>query len=86
MEQTNKISGRFLLAAPADIHLSYFLLDCPASEPLRRAIFGTTSPIFDLWAQTLKYGQTDGSPRIFSALLSLGRGRVAHHHHDAPSY
>jgi len=27
------------------------LLDCPASEPLRRAIFGTTSFIFDLWSK-----------------------------------
>jgi len=28
--------------------LTHLLLDCPASEPLRRAIFGTTSSIFDL--------------------------------------
>jgi len=27
------------------------LLDCPASEPLRRAIFCTTSSIFDLWSR-----------------------------------
>jgi len=30
------------------IHL---FLDCPVSEPLRRAIFGTTSSIFDLWSR-----------------------------------
>jgi len=29
--------------------LTHLLLDCPASEPHRRAIFGTTSSIFDLW-------------------------------------
>jgi len=29
----------------------YFLLDCPASKPLWRAIFGTTSSIFDLWSR-----------------------------------
>jgi len=29
--------------------LTYLLLDCPASEPLRRDIFGITSSIFDLW-------------------------------------
>jgi len=27
------------------------LLDCPASEPLRRAVFGTASSIFDLWSR-----------------------------------
>jgi len=26
-------------------------VDCHASEPLRRAIFGTTSSIFDLWSR-----------------------------------
>jgi len=29
---------------------SHLLIDCPAFEPLRRAIFGTTS-IFDLWSR-----------------------------------
>jgi len=29
---------------------THLLLDCPGSEPLRRAIFGTTSSIFDLGA------------------------------------
>jgi len=28
--------------------LTHLLLDCPASEPLRRAIFGTTATNFDL--------------------------------------
>jgi len=32
--------------------LTHLLLDCPSSEPLRRAIFGTTSSIFDLWSRT----------------------------------
>jgi len=31
--------------------LTHLFLDCPASEPLRRAIFGTTSSIFDLWSR-----------------------------------
>jgi len=26
------------------------LFECPAYEPLRRAIFGTSSSIFDLWS------------------------------------
>jgi len=32
-----------------------FLLDCPASELLRRANFGTTSSIFDLWSRQLGF-------------------------------
>jgi len=31
------------------------LLDCPASEPLRRAIFGTTSSIFDSGPDLVAY-------------------------------
>jgi len=31
--------------------LTCLLLDCLASEPLRRAIFGITSSIFDLWSR-----------------------------------
>jgi len=31
--------------------MTNLLLDCPTSEPLRRAIFGTTSSIFDLWSR-----------------------------------
>jgi len=31
--------------------LTHLLLDCPASEPIWRAIFGTTSSFFDLWSR-----------------------------------
>jgi len=31
--------------------MTHLLLDCPASEPLQRAIVGTTSSIFDLWSR-----------------------------------
>jgi len=31
--------------------LTHLLLDCPASEPLRCAIFGTTSSILDFWSR-----------------------------------
>jgi len=31
--------------------LTHLLLDCPASEPLQRAIFGITSSIFDFWSR-----------------------------------
>jgi len=31
--------------------LTHLFLDCHASEPLRRAIFGTTFSIFDLWSR-----------------------------------
>jgi len=43
------------------------LLDCPASEPLRRAIFGTTSSIFDLWKQPLS------SPRCIKDRVSKNK-------------
>ena len=31
--------------------LNHFLLDCPASEPLRKSIFGSSLSIFDLWSR-----------------------------------
>jgi len=52
------------------------LLDCPASEPLRRAIFGTTSSIFDLWSRPWGVTRLLVSVAFFHA-PSLGRGRVA---------
>jgi len=41
---------------PAGHHLQdliHLVQDCPASELLRRAIFGTTSSILDLWSRPL---------------------------------
>jgi len=66
--------------------LTYLLLDCRASEPLRRAIFGTTSSIFDLWSR----------PWGVARLLDLrgvpprphpskGVGYNHHHHHQTSS-
>ena len=52
--------------------LNHLLLDCPASEPLRRSIFGSSLSM----VQTLRCGPTVGSPRSSSAPPSLGRGRV----------
>jgi len=52
-------------------HLTHLLLDCPVSEPLRRAIFGTTS-IFDLWSRC-----TVESLWSTSMPPSLGRSWVA---------
>jgi len=44
-------------------------LFCPASEPLRRAIFGNTSSIFDLWSRPWGVAQLLGlrevSPRHY---------------------
>jgi len=58
--------------------LTHLLLDCPASEPLRRAIFGTTYSIFDLllsrpWGVARLLGLCGVLPRP-----SLERGRVHH--------
>ena len=52
--------------------LNHLLLDCPASEPLRKSIFGSSRSM----VQTLGCGPTVGSPRSSSAPPSLGRGRV----------
>jgi len=52
--------------------LTHLLLDCPAPEALRRAIFGTTSSIFYLWFRPWGVG----SLRSSSTPPSLGRGRV----------
>jgi len=56
-------------------HLTHLLLDCPASESLCYAIFGTTS-IFLHLGQTLGHGPTVGS--LWSSFMPqlLGRGQV----------
>ena len=55
-------------------YLNHLLLNCPASEPLRKSIFG--SSLSRSMVQTLRCGPTVGSPRSSSAPPSLGRGRV----------
>jgi len=54
--------------------LTHLLFDCPASEPLRRTIFGTTSSIFDLWSRFWGVAGCWVSVEFFRALR---RGRVA---------
>jgi len=44
--------------------LTHLLLDCPATEPLCRAIFGTTTSIFDLWSIPLGVAQLLGLRRV----------------------
>ena len=58
--------------------LNHLLLDCSASEPFRKSIFGSSLSILDLWSmvQNLGCGPIVGSPRSSSAPPSLGRGRV----------
>jgi len=52
--------------------LTHLLLNCPASEPLRCVIFGTTSSIFDLWSR--RWG--------VAGLLGLLMGSGSHHNHS----
>ena len=52
--------------------LNHLLLDCPASETLRKSIFGSSLSM----VQTLGCGPTVGSPRSSSVPPSLGRGRL----------
>jgi len=58
------------------------LLDCSASEPLRRAIFGTTSSIFDFWSRPWSMTDCIGSPPYSSALLSSEGVGQQHNHHE----
>jgi len=51
--------------------LSHFLLNCPASDPLWRAIFGTNPSIFDLGAWSFVR-----FPYNFSMYLSPRRSRI----------
>ena len=51
------------------------LLDCLASEPLRKSIFGSSLSIFDLWSRPWGVARLLGL-RSSSAPPSLGRGRV----------
>ena len=76
---TGSVGNRILIVVPVDTplqDLNHLLLDCRASEPLRKSIFGSSLSILDLWSQTLGCGPTVGSPRSSSAPPSLGRGRV----------
>jgi len=50
----DKTEGEFFMQRLRDLtlqDLTHLLLDSPASEPLRRAIFGTASSTFDLWSR-----------------------------------
>jgi len=44
--------------------LTHLLLNCPASKPLWRAIFGTTSSIFDVWSKSLGVARLLGLRRV----------------------
>jgi len=56
--------------------LTHLLLNCPASEPLMRAIFGTTSSIVDLWSRPLGMARLLVSVELPHAPISR-RGQVA---------
>ena len=52
--------------------LNHLLLDCPATEPLRKSIFGSSLSILDLWSRPWGVARLLG---LNSAPPSLGRGR-----------
>ena len=66
--------------------LNHLLLDCPASEPLRKSIFGSSLSILNLWSRPWGVARLLGLRGVFlrtpitvgssSAPPSLGRGRV----------
>ena len=44
--------------------LDHFLLDCPASEPLRKSIFGSSLSILDLWSRPWGVARLLGLRRV----------------------
>ena len=56
--------------------LNHLLLDCPAYEPLRKSIFGSSLSILDPRSRPWGVARTAWSPRSSSAPPSLGRGQV----------
>ena len=56
--------------------LNHLLLDCRASEPLRKSIFGSSLSILDLWSRPWGVARLLGLRGVPPRPPSLGRGRV----------
>ena len=56
--------------------LNHLLLDCPASEPLRKSIFGSSLSLFLIYGPDLGVWPDCWCPRSSSLPPSLARGRV----------
>jgi len=52
------------------------LLDCPTSEPLRRAIFSIISSTFDLWSRPWCVADYYGVSAKFLRVPIVGRGQL----------
>jgi len=57
--------------------LTHLLLDCPAYEPHRPAIFGNTSSIYDLWSRPWDVARLLVLRGVSLRLQSIKRSRVA---------
>ena len=56
--------------------ISHLILHCPATDSLRRSLFGDSLSFYDLWVQTLESCLASGAPWSFAMPPSLERGRV----------
>ena len=54
--------------------ISHLILHCPATDSLRRSLFGDSLSLYDLWS--LGSCPASGAPRSSAMPPSLGRGRV----------
>ena len=62
--------------------ISHLILHCPATDSLRRSLFGDSLSFYDLWVQTLESCLASGAPWSFAMPPSLGRGRVTNNNNN----
>ena len=64
--------------------LNHLLLDCPASEPLCKSIFGSSLSILDLWSRPWGVARLLGLRIVPTRHYpSEGVGQYHHHHHHS---
>ena len=56
--------------------ISHLILHCPATDSLRRSLFGDPLSFYDLWSQTLGSCPASGAPWSSAMPPSLGKGWV----------
>ena len=82
---TGSVGKRILIVVPCGHHLqdlNHLLLDCRASEPLRKSIFGSSLSILDLWSRPWGVARLLGLRGVHPSPHSPRRGRVVPTHHS----
>ena len=55
---------------------SHFILHCPATDSLRRSLFGDSLSLYDFWSRPWRVAQLLGLRGLLPLPPPLGRGRV----------